>query len=58
MWALFVQTIDTVSPVYCLAIPVNILDRIFESPTSLVEVDILAKVQAARIAQEYLALVK
>ncbi|ABZ78749.1 glycosyl transferase group 1 [Shewanella halifaxensis HAW-EB4] len=34
------------------------LDEVLLSPPSLAEVDILAKVQAARIAQEYLALVK
>lgn len=34
------------------------LDEVLVSPPTLVEVDILAKVQAARIAQEYLALVK
>ncbi|WP_299809573.1 glycosyltransferase [uncultured Shewanella sp.] len=34
------------------------LDEVLVGPPKLVEVDILAKVQAARIAQEYLALVK
>ncbi|MGS0695189.1 glycosyltransferase [Shewanella sp. 0m-4] len=34
------------------------LDEVLVSPPQLAEVDILAKVQAARIAQEYLALVK
>ncbi|ABV85442.1 glycosyltransferase [Shewanella pealeana] len=34
------------------------LDEMLVSPPSMAEVDILAKVQAARIAQEYLALVK
>ena len=34
------------------------LDEVLVSPPSLAEVDILAKVQAARIAQEYLALIK
>ncbi|QQX80377.1 glycosyltransferase [Shewanella sp. KX20019] len=34
------------------------LDEVLLSPPSLVEVDILVKVKAARIAQEYLALVK
>ncbi len=36
----------------------NKIDEVLVSPPSLEEVDILAKVQAARIAREYLALVK